>query len=182
MIIGICGKSGSGKSTFASNILSLYDGIHLDVDKIGHSVLLMDEVKKELVSEFGSNIIKDNQISRKRLALIVFSSKEAMDKLSNITWKHMEKKIDEIIEENKNRVVILDWLLLPRTNLFNRCDVRILLDVPYEERKRRAISRDNISEEEFDLRDSSSIDYDRENFDYVIDDYSKNDIMRMVKI
>ena len=50
MVIGICGKSGSGKSTFASRLSNKF--YHLDVDKIGHLVLTFDEVKKELVSSF----------------------------------------------------------------------------------------------------------------------------------
>ena len=37
MIIGICGKSGSGKSTIAKQIISKYKtAVHLDIDKIAH--------------------------------------------------------------------------------------------------------------------------------------------------
>ena len=50
MIIGICGKSGCGKSTLANQIIELTDNkaIHLDIDKVGHRVLLLPEVQEEL--------------------------------------------------------------------------------------------------------------------------------------
>ena len=47
-------------------------------------------------------------------------------------------------------------------------NLKILLDVPYEIRKERAMLRDNITEEAFQLREKASIDYDVNKFDYVI--------------
>ncbi len=60
MIIGICGKSGCGKSTLANQIIELTNNkaIHLDIDKVGHSVLLLPEVKKELISSFGESVVR----------------------------------------------------------------------------------------------------------------------------
>lgn len=68
MIIGISGKSGSGKSTLARKIINKSNNkaIHLDIDKIGHSVLLLPEVKEELIKSFGESIIQKNNIDRKK--------------------------------------------------------------------------------------------------------------------
>ena len=69
MIIGICGKSGSGKTTLANQIMQLAgdNAICLDIDKIGHNVLLFPEVKKELINSIGESIIKENMVDRKKL-------------------------------------------------------------------------------------------------------------------
>ena len=56
MIIGITGKSGSGKTTLARQIQEEKRGVHIDVDKIAHIVLLKDEVKEELVKIYGKKI------------------------------------------------------------------------------------------------------------------------------
>ena len=183
MIIGICGKSGSGKSTLANQIKEIYNdkSLHLDIDKVGHNVLLIDEVKDKLIKSFGTSIIDNNNIDRKKLGNIVFDSRNDMKKLSDITWKYMQIEIDNYLEINKDKIVILDWLLLPITKYFDMCDIKILLDIPYDIRKERAIKRDNITQEAFDLREKSSIDFCKENFDYVLKSNNDEVIKRMVK-
>ena len=48
MIVGICGKSGSGKTTLAEKLIhndKNISVIHLDIDKIGHQTLEIENVK-----------------------------------------------------------------------------------------------------------------------------------------
>lgn len=181
MIIGICGKSGSGKSTL-SNLIKEFSNnecVHLDIDKVGHEALLFPEVMKELIKSFGKDVVKANMVDRKKLGEIVFNSRHEMDKLTAITWKYMRVEIDKFIKENKNKTIILDWLLLPLSSEhFNMCDIRVLLDIPYEVRKERAMRRDNIEEEAFDLREKNSIDFNRNEFNFVIDE--NEDINKVV--
>lgn len=186
MIIGICGKSGSGKSTIAQLLLeSRKDVIHCDIDKIGHMALTKSEVKKELVKVFGEDIINGELIDRKKLGELVFISRENMEKLSLITWKYMKEEINNIIEKNKGKLIVLDWILLYNSEFFDKCDIKILVDTPYEIRMERAIKRDNITSERFYLREKASIDYDKSKFDYVIDgtdiDLMKGLVMKLDK-
>ena len=181
MVICICGKSGSGKTTIAKNLNNIIpNSIHIDIDTIGHKSHLDVNVKEKLINIFGNDIITNDNIDRKKLSKIVFSNKDEMKKLEYITWEYMEKEIDNIIENNKNKIIILDWLLLPKTKYFNNNNFKILIDIPYKIRKERAMKRDNITEETFDLRDKTSIDYDNNSFDYII--RKNNDIKRLVKL
>ena len=180
VIIGICGKSGSGKSTLARKIIEMYpNSIHVEIDKVGHKALMDENVKKELVKSFGEKLLNDNVVDRKQLGDIVFNSRHEMNKLTDITWEYMQKEIDKIIDDNKNNIVILDWLLLPKTKYFDMCDYKVLLDVDYETRKQRCMLRDNISEDKFDLREKNSVGYYND-FDYVIHDVDELDIEGMV--
>mgnify|MGYP004533903579 FL=1 len=183
MIIGISGKSGSGKSTLARKIINKSNNkaIHLDIDKIGHSVLLLPEVKEELIKSFGESIIQKNNIDRKKIGEIVFASRKEMNKLSDITWKYMQIEIDNFLNIHKNKIIILDWLLLPITKYFAMCNIKILLDIPYDVRKQRVMKRDNITKEAFDLREKASINFDESAFDYVIKENDNKIIKRLVK-
>ncbi len=183
MIIGICGKSGCGKSTLANQIIELTNNkaIHLDIDKVGHSVLLLPEVKQELIKIFGESVIKENMVDRKKLGEIVFDSRNEMSKLSDITWKYMQIEIDNFLNNHKDKIIILDWLLLSISKYFDMCDIKILLDIPYEVRKQRAMKRDNITEEAFDLREKASIEFDENAFDYVVKANDKEIVKRLVK-
>ena len=183
MIIGIFGKSGCGKSTLARQIVELTNNraIHLDIDKVGHSVLLLPEVKEELIKSFGKGIISGKIVDRRKLGEIVFNSRNEMRKLSDITWKYMQIEIDNFLDIYKDKIIILDWLLLSISKYFNMCDIKILLDIPYEVRKKRAMDRDGISEEDFDLREKASINFDEKEFDYVLKDNDAEVVKRMVK-
>ena len=183
MIIGICGKSGSGKSTVAKSLIKYYgnETVHLDIDKIGHYVLTIPDVIQKLVNYFGNGLLEDGKINRKKLSVLVFSSPIKMMILTEITWPYMEQEIDKILS-SKNSVVILDWLLLPNTKFFSMCNFKVLLDIPYEIRKERVIKRDNITSMEFDLRDDASIEYDKSKFDYIISDNEQFDVERWVKV
>ena len=181
MIIGIAGKSGSGKTTLARQIQEEKRGVHIDVDKIAHKVLLKDEVKKELVKIYGKKILYMNEIERKYLREIVFQSRNEMKKLSSVIWSYMEVEIDNIINNNKDKIIIIDWILLPKTKYFNNCDIKILIDIPYSIRKDRVLKRDQISEDIFILREKASISYQNNEFDLIINDFSKENTIRLVK-
>lgn len=183
MIIGICGKSGSGKSTLANQIIELTNNsaIHLDIDKVGHKALLLPVVQKELINSFGGEVINKNLVDRKKLGEIVFNSRKEMQKLTDITWKYMQIEIDKFLNLNKDKIIILDWLLLATTKYFNMCDIKILLDIPYEVRKQRAMKRDNITEEAFDLREKASINFNENDFDYVLKTNDEEIIRKVVK-
>ena len=183
MIISICGKSGSGKSTLAQKIIEeRKNAIHIDIDKIAHQVLTIPEVKYQLQEQF-KDVLTNNEVDRKKLGPIVFSSQDNMDILAKITWPYMEREIDRIINEHKDKIIILDYLLLPKTKYFDQSDIKILLDIPKSIRRERIIQRDNISEDKFNLRDSSSIDYAKEKFDYIIssDDYDVKEVLGLNK-
>ena len=182
MIICIVGKSGSGKS-YITSLLKSYSNkiVNLDIDKIAHFVLKLDEVKDELIKSFGNDILDENNISRKKLGNIVFDSKDKMEILSNITWKYMEIIIDNFISKNQNKIIILDYLLLPKTKYFQNCDIRILIDAPFDVRMKRVLERDKITEEQFILRDKNGLNFDNIKFDYVIKNDDKYKIKRKVR-
>lgn len=166
MIIGLCGKSSSGKSFLASKLCEKLNGYKVvSGDAVGHEVITIEEVKKDLVNTFGDSVLKDGNIDRKVLGKSVFSSENEMNKLTSITWPYMKKIFDSNIEEEN---IFFDWALLPNTEYFNKCDVKILVDVPYEVRLYRAIMRDGITKAKFDEREKASLTYKKEDFDVVV--------------
>lgn len=183
MIICLCGKSNSGKGTIAKTFTDLDSNIiHLDIDKVAHQVNEKEEVIKKLIDVFGVNVLDNGKINRKKLAKIVFNNKEEMKKLESITWEHMEQEIDDYISNKSEKIIILDYIMLPRTKYFKNSDLRILVKAPYEERLKRAIVRDSITKELFDERENASINYTYSDFDYVIYNNNKNVKRKVVKI
>lgn len=182
MIISIVGKSGSGKS-FITELLCSYSSkiVKLNIDKVRHYCLTLDEVKEELIKSFSKDIITDYSIDRKKLGDLVFNNQEKMQKLTDITWYHMEEEIDKFIRNNNNKIIILDWLLLPKTKYFNENDIKILVDAPFDIRMKRAMKRDSITKEAFEIRDNASMEFNKSDFDYVLENIDINKTKRKVR-
>ena len=169
MIICIVGKSGSGKSTIAKMIGSYSDDIYvLSGDLISHKTLEIDSVKNEIIEKIGNVLDENKNIDRRKLSRIVFSDKNKLDILNNISWKYMELMIDSYLYDKWDKIVIIDWLLVPLTKYFLKSDLNILVEADYEVRKNRVMKRDNITENEFYRRDSNALNLDLYKYDYII--------------
>lgn len=182
-IIGITGKSGSGKSTLTEMLSRKIKCISINVDKIGHKATNDEKIMKKLCDIFGKEILGDNYIiDRKKLGNIVFSSKEKMDILTDITWGYMQEKIDELFE-TKPDIIILEWALLPISKYWEKCGIKILIKSNYEDRKNKVLERDGITEEYFEKRDSKSLEYENLKFDYVFkNDYTEKSMKDFAEV
>jgi len=182
MIIGITGRSGSGKSFLSDILAEKLDMIHIDIDKISHEVLTFEESKKFLLNEFGSEIFENGVVNRKKLGKIVFGEPEKLEKLNRFCQIEMEAKIDEIIA-SATKPLILDYALLFGLKQFESCDIKILLKADFDVRYSRVKTRENITREYFLSRDSSlsDSDYNESLFDFVYHHISKEEIEELSK-
>lgn len=81
----LIGGIGSGKST-ASMLFFERGAFCIDLDTIGHRVLLQREVRDALVEAFGKNILDERgKVDRAKLASLAFASPEATAQLNAIT-------------------------------------------------------------------------------------------------
>lgn len=166
MIIGITGKSGSGKSTYARQIAEENGFRVVHIDKVSHGIMNLPAIKAKLIDIFGDEVIKDGVINRKYLGDLVFENRHLYKEMSDLIWDMMKGRIDNIISRHEN--VILDWILLPHTHYWKMCDTKILMVADEEDRRNRVMARDNISVEYLNKRDAAGIDYDDIEFDQVI--------------
>lgn len=168
MIIGITGKSGSGKTTITNLLQEKRDYEVIHVDDLTHTILELEEIKGKLISSYGISILnEEGEIDRKKLGNILFSDSNKMKEYNLFIWNFIEKYIDSIIK-NSNKDIIIDWMQLPLTKYFYSSDFRILVEAPQAIRKKRVQERDGITEAYFLNRENNGLEYSREDFDYVI--------------
>lgn len=180
MLIGLMGKSGSGKSLISKLLKELDDRVQvIDIDKIGHDSHNDFGVRTKLKEYFGDDIFNsDGNVNRKALGKIVFSDKSKMQLLYDATYTYMVERIDSMISECQ--ITVLDYALLPLTKYFELCDVKILVEASFDARCQRVIARDNISKEKYESRDANSADYTSYDFDYTIQNNSDLQYLRKV--
>lgn len=174
-IIGITGGVASGKSAIARMLASL-GAAHIDADEMCHTLLLRDEIKKNIIETFGHTVKNDyGGIDRRQLAEIVFRDKASLDTLCSILHpiivKEINAKIDSIIHHGKKHAIVIDAALLEESGLSMVCDYVVFVNTGKDQRvKRSQISR-HWSEGELEKRESFQMDLQekRNKADYIID-------------
>lgn len=150
-IIGITGNSGSGKSTVSKMINENYNAKIIDADRIAKEMAKNNsEYLQAIRQTFGEDIVKNNELDRKRLADIVFSNKTEKVKLDSLTFEYVVKEIKSELEANQKlnyEYIILDVPLLFESKLDEMCDYIIGVIAPKTEKIKRICKRDNLSEE-----------------------------------
>lgn len=178
MIIGITGKSGTGKSHLAEILKQELSAEIINFDKVSHLTIETDSFKT-LVKKWNIPSVFDNKgnIIRKKLGDIVFEDKEKLNQINNLSEKLMTEIIDEMIQKSTAKYIILEYALLPLMKFFNECDIKILITATESIRFERIINRDQISEEYFKKRDANSINYIPALFDIVVENNTNDTIM-----
>ncbi|MCM8795146.1 MAG: dephospho-CoA kinase [Candidatus Omnitrophica bacterium] len=172
IIIGITGSFGSGKTTVA-RIFSRYGAKVIDADKIAHRLIQQDQrVYKRIVHTFGEGILKkDKSIDRKKLARLVFTKKNFLEKLNQIMHPEIIRLIKKDIRNVKKGFVVLDAPLLLEAGLRTMVDKLIVVKINRRKQIQRLRRKTTLTPQEILKRINSQMPlrYKAKIADFVID-------------
>ena len=175
MIIGITGGSGCGKTTLL-NAIRDKGGLVLDCDAIYHDLLKTDKAMLSAIDARFPGVIEDGVLNRKKLGAIVFADEKALLDLNAITHAAVKKEVLRRLE-SQPRLAAIDAIGLFEGNLAELCDVTVAVTAPAEDRVKRLMNRDGISEEYARSRIAAQHDdrWFREKCTYVLENNSNFD-------
>ena len=144
MIIGITGGTGCGKTTLLNEIQKL-GGLVLDCDAIYHHLLKTDEAMLASIDSRFPGTVENGTLNRKKLGSIVFSDEKALMDLNRITHSAVKQEVIRLLAGAPSLAAI-DAIALFEGDLAPLCDVTVAVTAPVEQRVRRLMARDGISE------------------------------------
>jgi dephospho-CoA kinase len=145
VIIGITGGTGCGKTTLLK-VIAEAGGLILDCDAIYHELLQRDVALLNAIETRFPGTVENGQLQRKKLGSIVFVDKDALADLNTITHGAVKAEVLRRLDA-KPALAAIDAIALFEGGLAELCDTTVAITAPTEERVRRLMARDGISEE-----------------------------------
>jgi len=171
--IALTGGISTGKSTVCS-LFKLHGFLTIDADKIAHK--LLDKNSHKIEEMFGAQYVENGKVLRKELGKIIFSNEKNKLKLEALLHPLIK---EEIIKESKvfeeaNKPYFIDIPLFFE-KMHYPIPKSLVIYTPKDIQIQRLMKRDNISQEEAELKISNQMDIEKkkELADLIIDN-SKN--------
>lgn len=151
-IVGLTGGIGSGKTTIAAMFEKHGFPVYI-ADNQAKKIMAQHETITKLVRAFGTEIIVDQQISRKKLAEIVFKDQDQLEKLNAIIHPLVQDDfIKWLLTKRDFPFVIKESAILFESGSDHDCFKTIAVSAPAETRIERVMKRDLVSREDVVLR------------------------------
>ena len=150
--IGLTGGIGSGKS-YAADVFREYNIPSIDTDIIAREVCGIGQpCLGEIIQNFTDCILNsDGSLNRRELAKIVFTDKEKLRILNNITHKYILSECKNWIRQREKEnyfAVLIEAPVLFESRFNYHCDFVISVVADTDVRIQRILQRDGMSEQE----------------------------------
>mgnify|MGYP001291020890 FL=1 len=143
--VGLTGGIGSGKTTvskvFADKNFKIFNS-----DDIAKNIIKTDiEIKKSIISFFGSKSFNGSDFNSIYISEVIFSDPKKLDLLNSIVHPKVFEKFKKFVKKNLKSKILVESAILFESNFYKLMDYNILLKSPKTERINRIINRDNLS-------------------------------------
>lgn len=187
MVIGLTGGIGTGKSTVSRKLREKGYPV-IDLDIISREVITYSEVIDELVENFGSEILEEQNavsgkkcISRNKLRQTVFKDEKKVTVLNSIMHPPIIEEMRRQIKESGQsyETVFVEVQLLFEAKLEKEFDMTVLVYADRKTQIERVLKRDGRSEGEVQeiINAQMSMDEKRKLSNYIIENNGNSEML-----
>lgn len=182
--IGITGGIGSGKSYVSDLLCRKFDIPVYDCDAEAKRLTATDgEIRQKLIQLVGPEVFNGQELVRKRLADYLFADPEHASKVNAIIHPAVLEDFKLWTGKQLKPVVALESAILFESGFNEYVDYVLLVDAPEEIRLKRAMQRDNTSEEKIRARmQMQQPELHRKQANFIIDNSKDDDTKLLVQL
>ncbi len=145
--IGIAGGIGSGKTTITKVFKHLGVPVYYADTEAKKLMQNSDEIRQQLIENFGTQIYKNQTLQKEILANIIFNDKKALQIVNNIVHPVVKQDFLEWAKRQNTNFVMIESAIMFDTDFYKFLDVTILVLTDEEQRINRVMKRDNLNTE-----------------------------------
>lgn len=159
-VIGLIGGIGSGKSSVAAEFAKRGARV-LSGDEFGHEALRRPDIKEQVMRRWGSEILKDGEVDRRKLAQVVFADPVERRALEALVFPWITRRLDEEVAAAKADpgvpFIVVDAAVMLEAGWNNVCDRIVYVDAPRELRLARLAQQRGWTEKEVTAREQAQL-------------------------
>ena len=182
--VGLTGGIGAGKSTILLIFKSLGIPVYEADDRAKWLINHHPELIQLLSSEFGNDIYNNGLINTSYLSNIVFKDPEKLQLLNDIVHPKVAEDFTIWCSSQKAKYIVKEAAILIESKAYQQLDKIILVTADKEERVKRIMDRDGVSEHEVlqrmrnQMTDEQKIPY----ADYIIENNSQESLIEKAQL
>lgn len=154
IVLGITGGTGCGKTTLLGQV-EARGGAVIDCDAVYHDLLKTDRELLQAIEDRFPGVVMDGVLDRKKLGKVVFEDTEALAALNGLTHPAVDRQVQRLLaaaEAEGRPLAAIDAIALVESGLARLCRETIAVTAPVEDRVKRLMAREGISEDYARLR------------------------------
>ncbi|WP_155285039.1 dephospho-CoA kinase [Capnocytophaga felis] len=146
MVVGLTGGIGSGKTTIAKMFEELGISVYISDTEAQKLIETDENIKRKIKSSFGELAYVDGKYNRKYIAEIVFSDRDKLRLINEIVHPEVAKHFSQWKAKQNSPYVIKESAILFESGAYHDCDYIITVTADEQERIRRVVERDGVTE------------------------------------
>lgn len=172
MIIGLTGGMGTGKTT-AANMFKELGAVIIDADEIARGIVKPQmPAWQQLIDTFGDKVLNsDSTINRVWLGELIFNDRLSRERLNRITHPLIREEIRKQIQEQNDKMIIIDAPLLIETGVQKIVELIIVVITSRDTQINRLRLRNHFTDLQIEARIKSQLSLEAKikKADYIID-------------
>jgi len=144
--IGVTGGIGSGKSIVSSLLTQADIPVYVADDKSKNLTESSSLIRKKLKALLGDEIYINETLDKKRLASLIFTDKEILEKVNGIIHPIVRKDFQMWVSKQSSKRCAMESAILFESGFDKYVDIILTVYAPVELRLTRAMLRDGATE------------------------------------